>query len=123
MSKILLSIHPEYVEKIIDRSKKYEFRKRRCKQEIKKIIIYETAPVCMVIGEVEVVEVMEGTPEKIWEMTEEFSGIKKNLFESYYENQDNAVAFHLGTVKKYRKPKSIEEFGVKVAPQSYVYVK
>lgn len=122
MSKILLSIHPEHVEKIIDKSKKYEFRKRRCKQRITKIIIYETSPVCMVIGEVEVVEVVEDTPANIWRLTKDFSGITKTFFESYFENSDNAIAFHLGRVKLYKKPKSVEEYGIKNAPQSYVYV-
>ncbi len=122
MSKILLSIHPEYVEKIIGKSKKYEFRKRRCKKPITKIIIYETAPVCMVIGEVEVLDVVEDTLDNVWNMTKEFSGITRRFFESYFANQENAVAFHLGKVKKYRKPKTLQEYGAKAAPQSYMYV-
>lgn len=45
MCKILLSIKPEYVERIMDGSKIYEFRKRKCSKDINGIIIYSTAPV------------------------------------------------------------------------------
>ena len=45
MCSILLSINPEYAEKIMDGSKKFEFRKRKCKRRVDKIIIYSTSPV------------------------------------------------------------------------------
>ena len=44
MSTILLSIKPEYVNKIIAGTKKYEFRKHLAQGDIQKIIIYSTAP-------------------------------------------------------------------------------
>ena len=40
MSKILLSIKPEYAHKILEGTKKYEFRKHLPKKKIEKIIIY-----------------------------------------------------------------------------------
>lgn len=51
MSKILLSIKPEYAHKILEGTKKYEFRKHLPKKKIEKIIIYSTAPDGSVIGE------------------------------------------------------------------------
>ena len=33
MCTILLPIKPEYVDRIIDQSKLYEYRKKRCKQK------------------------------------------------------------------------------------------
>ena len=38
MSKILMSIKPEYVDKIFSGEKKYEYRKRLCKKKIDTII-------------------------------------------------------------------------------------
>lgn len=64
MCKILLSINPEHVDHILDGSKEYEFRKRKCKEEIDGIIIYCTAPVKQVIAEVDVAEILEDTPKK-----------------------------------------------------------
>ena len=49
--KALLSIKPEYVEKIISGEKEYEYRKRIFKQKIKSVIIYCTMPVGEIIGE------------------------------------------------------------------------
>ena len=69
MCKILLSIKPEFVERIMDGSKIYEFRKRKCSKDINGIIIYSTAPVKKVVAEAEVSGILEGTPEQVWEKT------------------------------------------------------
>ena len=47
---ILLSIRPEYVEKIISGEKKYDYRTKAAKRNVDKIIIYETTPVKKVIA-------------------------------------------------------------------------
>ena len=44
MRAILLSIKPEYVEKIFDGTKKYEYRKTKCKEKVGKINIYKLIP-------------------------------------------------------------------------------
>ena len=44
MTSILLSIKPEYVEKIFNRTKKYEFRKRMPYKQVDKVIVYSNAP-------------------------------------------------------------------------------
>ena len=82
MCKILLSINPEHVENIINKSKKYEYRKTKCKKEIDKTIIYSTLPVGKVIGEVEVIEVVEDSPEKIWDLTVFFLEFLKNFLKN-----------------------------------------
>lgn len=44
--RILLSINPEYVEKIFSGTKKYEYRKNIFKnKEVKTILIYSTSPI------------------------------------------------------------------------------
>ena len=49
MSRMLLSIKPEYVNKIVAGKKKYEFRKFHCREDVDTIVIYATAPVKQVI--------------------------------------------------------------------------
>ena len=44
MSTMLLSIKPKYAQLIIDGSKQFEFRTRRCRDDITKIIFYSTIP-------------------------------------------------------------------------------
>lgn len=122
MSKILLSIKPKYVENILNQTKQYEFRKTKCKRDIDKIIIYATAPVSQIVAEVEVIEILEDTPETIWSITKDFAGITKKFFKEYYQNKDIAIAYRLGTVTKYKRPKLLQEIGLKFAPQSFIYL-
>lgn len=122
MCKMLLSINPEHVENILSGEKKYEFRKVKCTREIDKIVIYSTYPVKKVIGEVDVEEILFDTIDKIWNITSEFAGISKDFYDAYYENKEKAVAFKLGKIKKYKKALTLEDLGVKCAPQSYMYI-
>ena len=49
--KVVLSIKPEFANKIFDGSKKFEFRKVIFKNEkIKTVIVYASSPVQKVIG-------------------------------------------------------------------------
>ncbi len=122
MSRILLSINPEHVEKIIDGSKEYEYRKIRCKREVDGILIYETFPVCRIVAEAEIEKIIEDTPKSIWNKTKAKSGISSEFFFSYYRDREKAIAYKLTNLKKYSTPKKLEEIGVKSAPQSFVYV-
>lgn len=118
MNSILISINPEYVEKIFDGSKKYEYRKVRCKKAVDKMIIYCTLPVMKVVGEA----VIEETPEKVWDITKNASGVCKEFFDKYYMNKNTAIAYKLKNVVKYNIPKELSDYGIKTAPQSYVYL-
>ena len=122
MCKILLSINPEHVENIFNGNKKYEYRKVRCKQEADKIIIYSTYPIKKVVGEATIEIVLEDSPEEVWKITSKESGINLNFFEQYYEGREKAVAYKLSNMIKYSKPKELESYGLRVAPQSFVYV-
>lgn len=122
MKKIIISINPEHVENIINGTKKFEYRTKAAKNDVKKIIIYETTPIKKVVAEAEIVEVLMMNPEDLWNETKEQSGITKSFFDSYFENRDIAYAYRLGKVKVYDKPKSLTEFGLTYAPQSFVYI-
>lgn len=67
VGSILLSVKPEYVERIFDGTKLYEYRKRLPKQPIGKIIVYSTYPEMKVIGEVEVIGLVSDSPTAVWE--------------------------------------------------------
>ena len=123
MCRILLSIKPEHVENILSGVKKYEFRKVRCRSDVDKIIIYSTAPVMMVVGEAKIVSIIEDEPQKVWELTANYSGINKDFFDEYYREKNKAIAYKLGKIKKYLKPLKLSDFGINFAPQSFVYVK
>ena len=73
MSAMLLSIKPQYAEMIIEGTKRYEFRTRKCRDDIKKIIFYATAPKSQVVGEAEIECVLVGKPTEIWKKTRCFA--------------------------------------------------
>ena len=118
---IILSIKPFYVHKILKGEKKYEFRKRLCKEEIEYIYIYSTYPEKIVVGYVSVLEKIKMPKKDLWNRTSQFSGIKKADYDRYFLHQENACAYQLGEVVKYEKPLTLDYFGVAVAPQSFVY--
>lgn len=121
--KIIISINPEYVEKIINGEKKFEYRTKAAKEDINKIIIYETKPIMKVVAEVEILDVIATTPEELWNQTKNQSGITKSFFDEYFKNKQIAYAYKLGEVKVYERPKSLLDFGLRMAPQSFAYVK
>lgn len=57
------------------------------------------------------------------EKTKEYSGITKNFFGEYFKDRKVAYAYKLGKIKVYDEPKTLTEFGLRVAPQSFAYAK
>ena len=122
MYNMLISIKPEYVENIFNGSKKYEYRKIRCKQDIDKIIIYSTYPIMKVVGEAKVEKILENSPDRIWEKTKKYSGIDLNFYQKYFKDRSKAIAYKLTNIKKYDSPKELSSYGIKAAPQLFVYI-
>ena len=123
MCRILMSINPEYVDKILNGKKKYEYRKIKAKkQNINRIVIYATAPIMQVVGEVEVKNIIEDTPNKVWKKTKEQSGVRKDFYDSYYKNKNKAIAYELGDVIIYNNPRALSDLGIDYIPQSYTYL-
>ncbi|PLV53276.1 ASCH domain-containing protein [Erwinia sp. B116] len=122
--KVLLSIKPEYVNKILSGEKKFEFRKVNfSKKGITKVLIYATKPVGKLVGEFEVKEIHQGSPDCIWNITQYFAGIDKKYFDSYYQGRDKAVAIAIGEVNIYKKPIDLDSLGGKITPpQSFCYI-
>ncbi len=123
MSEILLSINPEFVDKILSGEKRFEYRTRIAKKNVKKIIIYCTFPTMKVLAEAEIQSVLALSPEDLWNKTSDHSGISKERFFAYFSGRKVAYAYELGKVTSYKKEKSLADFGCKAAPQSFVYVR
>ena len=122
--KVLLSIKPEFVEKILTGEKKFEFRKNRFRKEnITSVVIYSTMPVGKVVGEFEIITILQDTPELLWKKTNSHAGIDKSFFDEYYEEKILAYAIKIGKVKEYERPLKLSELGKNItAPQSYRYL-
>lgn len=119
---LLMSIHPNYVEKILSGEKKFELRKIQPYGRFDKIYIYSTSPVKKVVGEVRNVKIFVGPPETIWTVTKDANCVNKEDYDIYFKNSKTAVAFELNDILKYETPKELSDFGLTNPPQMFQYI-
>ena len=112
----MLSINPEYAERILAGLKKYEFRKRLANKTVDKIIIYSTFPIMKVVGEVKVIKIISSSPSALWEQTKKSAGISRDKYRQYFKGCKVAYAYQLGEVIQYDPPKQLSEFNVDLPP-------
>jgi len=123
--KILLSIKPEYAEKIFSGEKKFEFRKIGFKNKlIQTVVVYATMPIGKIIGEFNIKQIHKDRPKLIWKKTKRYSGIDETFFYEYYNGKEYAIAIEIDNPVLYEKPiDPKEKFENFVAPQSFKYLK
>lgn len=122
--KILLSIKPLFVEKILSGEKKYEFRKTEFKRkDIDSIIVYSSGNVKKIVGEIKFHKILCDTPQNIWQLTHDEAGISFEAFMSYFARRQKAFAIVIDEFKPYKTMLSLDDKypGVK-APQSFLYL-
>lgn len=122
MSKVLISIKPEYVNKILNGTKKYEYRRTLAKKDVSSLVIYSTWPVKEIVGEVDVIGTIEMAPSSLWEKTKKEAGISRKKYREYFKKRKKACAYVLGMVTKYENTKKLLDIGVQQAPQSFLYL-
>ena len=121
--KVILSIKPEFAEKIFNGSKKFEFRRRLYKnKDVKVVIVYASAPISKIIGEFEIGSVLHEDLGSLWNSTNEYSGISKEYYLEYFKGKESGYAIAVKKAEKYDQPICIREtFGL-TPPQSFAYV-
>lgn len=121
--KIILSIKPEFANKIFEGDKKFEFRRSIFKNKnVSKVIVYASSPISKVIGEFEIGEILFKDLNTLWKETKEFSGITEDYFYDYFVGKENGFALEVKRVKRYKKELCIKESFGKVPPQSFTYL-
>ena len=123
--KILLSIKPEYAEKILAGSKRFEFRRRVPKNpNVKSVVIYATLPIGRVVGEFTIKKIHSDQPEELWAKTHLYSGVTEEFFNSYFDGKDLGYAIEILVVRKFKQTQPLETYiSSGIAPQSYVYLR
>jgi predicted transcriptional regulator len=119
---MLLSINPEHVENILGGTKRFEFRKARCRERVDSIVIYSTAPKMRVVAEVSVDDIIVGGILDVWHLTKEYAGISYKFYRSYYKGKKIAVAYKLGEVMEFSEPLLLSDLGLTHPPQSFAYL-
>ena len=122
MCQMLLSINPEHAENIINGTKRFEYRKVKCRKQVDKVIIYVTSPQKAIVGEAEIEEIIENDIGEVWRLTKDFAGISYNFFRAYYKGKKKAVAYRLRNVNVYDEPRQLADYGISWPPQSFAYI-
>ncbi|MBY8290995.1 ASCH domain-containing protein [Vibrio fluvialis] len=122
--KALLSIKPEFVEKIISGEKLFEYRKAIFKRpEVSSVVIYSTMPEGKIVGEFKIGHILAKAPADLWEETKQSSGINKQFFDDYFNDREVAYAIEIKELKIYDNPiDPYKEDRSFKAPQSFKYL-
>src|SRR5450432_3349616 len=122
--KVILSIKPEFAEKIFEGTKKYEFRRAIFKnKQIEKVLVYASSPIKRIIGEFEIDRIISLDLLSLWNKTSEHSGITKDYFDDYFVNKDHGFAIKIKNIKRYIITKCIRKDYNLVPPQSFLYLR
>ncbi|TKI50560.1 ASCH domain-containing protein [Lysinibacillus tabacifolii] len=122
--KVLLSIKPEFVEKIFSGEKKFEYRRTIFKDNtIETIVVYCTMPIGKVVGEIKIEEILNLDIDALWDETKDKSGIKYDFFKSYFHDKESGYAIKFKDVIEYDYPLTLSDLkkGLK-PPQSFCYI-
>ena len=124
MIAVLLSIKPKYVDQILKGNKKYEFRKTVFnKKKGAKVFIYATSPVKRIVATFTVNKIFEDTPEKLWELFHEYSGIDYENYMKYFHNKDKGYAIKIDDLNEFDEPIDPKSRNPSFnPPQSFYYI-
>ena len=122
MKAILLSIKPEYVDRILAGTKKYEYRKRLARSNNSVLLVYSTSPVMKVVAKVEILGTICAAPSTLWEQTKSNAGIIRKKYREYFHGCKTAYAYKLGKVEIFDPPRDLLDYNITLAPQSFSYV-
>lgn len=120
--KVVLSIKPQFANKIFDGTKKFEFRKAIFKnQNVTSVLVYASSPVQKVIGEFEIEKIINLDLKELWDKTKEYSGITEDYFYQYFENREQGFAIQIKNKKRFENPKCLKTDYNLTPPQSFAY--
>lgn len=129
---LLLSIKPEYLErmesgeKIIEIRKKFSTKWRKCRATL-----YSSSPMQELYGHATIDEVYKGKPKEIWNKFESGIGCTKKQYEEYIDSVNQIYAIKLRDFKAYHSPIYLRQISSLIndneedlkPPQSYLSIK
>jgi predicted transcriptional regulator len=126
---LLISVKPEFAEKIINGEKTIELRKSAPKKVRKEnyILIYVTSPIKELWGICKISEILKDSPNKFWDNYGSKTGITEEQFKLYFKTNKKAFGIELKEVRNFSKH-SIDLQNLRKAfpkfmpPQTYAYI-
>lgn len=119
----LISVHPEYADKLLSGEKRVELRKTRFSRDLTHLLIYATAPLSAVLGWVRVAGVDHAPPTPVWERHKTHAGISRRAFRDYFRGRRLATAIRVDSPSRLERPLKLSEIDPELrAPQSFCYL-
>jgi predicted transcriptional regulator len=123
---LLISIKPEFVQKILDKQKTIELRKARPQLNIGDfILVYESSPTKSLVGWFEVQEIIYEEIQVLWKKVKDDAGVSKKEFDDYYQKSNFGVGIRIKD--RFTSKLSLEEIRKTWVrfrpPQSFHYLK
>lgn len=122
---ILLSIHHKWAEKIYSGEKTVEYRKSIPKYDHDIIVyLYETSPVRKVTGCFKMISHfrMDVVEHIVCDKLVARGCLSIQELRHYQNDSKDVVGWVVASFEKFEQPKTLEDFGLKRAPQSWQYV-
>lgn len=107
---LLMSIRPQFVEKIQRGNKVVEIRKKfNPKWDGCRITIYSSHPVRAICGYATIKSIKKGDPQNIWAQFEDDVGCTREEFDRYTESCETVYAISLKDFEAYSTPVAIDQ--------------
>ena len=116
---VLMSIKPEFVDKILTGEKQYEFRKSIFKENVERIYIYSSYPVKKIVGYFEVDEIIHKSPKELWDSYSDVSGISEKDFFKYFKDHEKGYAIKINNLNVFDEFIEMKDY---TGPQSFCYI-
>lgn len=109
---IVLSIRPQYAEKIFEGSKKVELRRVRPKQFLKGdlALLYVSSPIRSLVGAFKVDRIIEKPISELWYLVQDIAGVTKKEFCNYYQGVNTGIGIFFSEVWSLREPMKIQDW-------------
>jgi len=124
---LLMSIRPQYAEKIFNGTKTVELRRVKPKflKEGDLIFVYVSAPVKSLVGAFSVASLVQKDIFSLWDDVKDFAGISHEDYLAYFKGAQKGVAIFIKSIWLLPKPIHLSEMQREVdgfyPPQSFRY--
>jgi predicted transcriptional regulator len=96
---VLISIRPQFAEKILAGEKLLEFRRAWASCVVDALVIYASSPRREIVAIAKVADVHEGSPTALWELTrEKAGGISRRQLYAYFRGRRSGYAIEISSV-------------------------
>lgn len=125
---IVISIRPEFSEKILEGKKTVELRRRFPEESAKGAVayIYSTSPTMAMVGFAVICNVVKLPVKQIWDRYSDFACIRKKDFDSYFSGIESGYVLELKGAREFSRQVGLQELRDRfrfTPPQSFYYAK